>query len=122
MLEVRNVSKSFRGLRAVRDASFTIPEGDINGLIGPKRRRQDHHLQHHRGRVRAGFGRIYFNGNPIQGLRPDESAPPASGRTFQIVKPFAGLSVLDNVIVGALHRASGVGQKPAASPAPFSRS
>jgi branched-chain amino acid transport system ATP-binding protein len=55
-------------------------------------------------------GEIYFNGNPIHGLRPDQVCAAGIGRTFQIVKPFAGLSVLDNVIVGALHRSSGVAE------------
>jgi len=49
-------------------------------------------------------GHIEFENRKIQGLRPDQVCTAGIGRTFQIVKPFAGLSVLDNVIVGALHR------------------
>jgi len=110
MLEVRNVSKSFRGLRAVRDASFTIPEGDINGLIGPNGAGKTTIFNIIAGVYAPDSGEIYFNGNPIHGLRPDQVCAAGIGRTFQIVKPFAGLSVLDNVIVGALHRTSGVGE------------
>ena len=49
-------------------------------------------------------GKVFFDGREIQGLRPDQVCAAGIGRTFQIVKPFAGLSVLDNVIVGALQR------------------
>src|SRR6185436_6567755 len=108
MLEVKNVSKSFRGLRAVRDASFTIPEGGINGLIGPNGAGKTTIFNIVAGVYAPDSGEIYFNGKPIHGLRPDQVCAAGIGRTFQIVKPFAGLSVLDNVIVGALHRERGV--------------
>jgi branched-chain amino acid transport system ATP-binding protein len=104
MLEVRNISKSFRGLRAVRDASFAIPEGGINGLIGPNGAGKTTIFNIIAGVYAPDSGGIDFNGNPIHGLRPDQICAAGIGRTFQIVKPFAGLSVLDNVIVGALHR------------------
>src|SRR6266436_4234781 len=87
LLEVTGVSKSFRGLKAVSNASFAIPEGSIiAGVFSPD------------------SGSILFNNLPIHGLRPDQICAAGIGRTFQIVKPFAGLSVLDNVIVGALHK------------------
>jgi len=104
MLEVKNISKSFRGLRAVRDTSFAVPEGDINGLIGPNGAGKTTIFNIIAGVYAPDSGEIFFNGNPIHGLRPDQVCAAGIGRTFQIVKPFAGLSVLDNVIVGALHR------------------
>jgi len=107
---VSNVSKSFRGLRAVRDASFTVPAGDINGLIGPNGAGKTTIFNVIAGVYAPDSGEIYFNGNPIHGLRPDQVCAAGIGRTFQIVKPFAGLSVLDNVVVGALHRSSGVAE------------
>ena len=55
-------------------------------------------------------GEIILAGKPIGGLRADQVCAAGIGRTFQLVKPFAGLTVLDNVIIGALHRASSVGQ------------
>ena len=110
MLEVRNISKSFRGLRAVRDASFSIPEGDINGLIGPNGAGKTTIFNIIAGVYAPDDGEIFFNAKRIGGLRPDQVCAAGIGRTFQIVKPFAGLSVLDNVIVGALHRASGVAE------------
>jgi branched-chain amino acid transport system ATP-binding protein len=104
MLEVKNISKSFRGLRAVRDASFTVPEGDINGLIGPNGAGKTTIFNIIAGVYAPDSGEIFFDGRRIDGLRPDQICAAGIGRTFQIVKPFAGLSVLDNVIVGALHR------------------
>ncbi|MFL6565482.1 MAG: ABC transporter ATP-binding protein [Burkholderiales bacterium] len=108
MLEVNNISKSFRGLRAVRDASFTVPEGDINGLIGPNGAGKTTIFNLIAGAYAPDTGSVVFNKKEIQGLRPDQVCAAGIGRTFQIVKPFAGLSVLDNVIVGALHRERGV--------------
>jgi branched-chain amino acid transport system ATP-binding protein len=110
MLEVRNVSKAFRGLRAVREASFAVPEGDINGLIGPNGAGKTTIFNIIAGVYAPDSGEIYFNGNRIHGLRPDQVCAAGIGRTFQIVKPFAGLSVLDNVIVGALHRSKGMAE------------
>ncbi|HEY1290924.1 MAG TPA: ABC transporter ATP-binding protein, partial [Burkholderiales bacterium] len=110
MLEVKNVSKSFRGLRAVRDASFTVPEGDINGLIGPNGAGKTTIFNIIAGVHAPDSGEIFFEGKRIDRLRPDQVCAAGIGRTFQIVKPFAGLSVLDNVIVGALHRTGGVAE------------
>ena len=108
MLEVKNISKAFRGLRAVRDASFTVPEGDINGLIGPNGAGKTTIFNVIAGVYPPDSGEIFFYGKRIDRLRPDQVCAAGVGRTFQIVKPFAGLSVLDNVIVGALHRERGV--------------
>jgi branched-chain amino acid transport system ATP-binding protein len=101
LLEVRAVSKSFRGLRAVHDASFEIAEGDIHGLIGPNGAGKTTIFNMIAGVYAPDSGEIRFAGRPIQGLRPEEICAAGIGRTFQIVKPFAGLSVLDNVMVGA---------------------
>jgi len=104
LLEVRGISKSFRGLRAVNDASFEIPEGDINGLIGPNGAGKTTIFNMIAGVYAPDSGSILFNGSPIHGLRADQVCAAGIGRTFQIVKPFAGLTVLDNVTVGALLR------------------
>jgi branched-chain amino acid transport system ATP-binding protein len=101
MLEVRNISKSFRGLRAVRDVSFEIPEGTISALIGPNGAGKTTIFNMVAGVYAPNSGSILFQTRPIHGLRPDEVCAAGIGRTFQIVKPFAGLSVLDNVMVGA---------------------
>jgi len=108
LLEVRGVSKSFRGLKAVQDASFTIPEGSINALIGPNGAGKTTIFNMVAGVFAPDSGKIEFLGKEIQGLRPDQVCAAGIGRTFQIVKPFAGLTVLDNVVVGALLRSKDV--------------
>ena len=108
LLDVRGVSKSFRGLKAVADASFTIPEGSINALIGPNGAGKTTIFNMVAGVFPPDSGAIEFLGKEIQGLRPDQVCAAGIGRTFQIVKPFAGLSVLDNVVVGALLRSKNV--------------
>jgi branched-chain amino acid transport system ATP-binding protein len=106
LLEVRGISKSFRGLRAVHDASFDIPEGSINALIGPNGAGKTTTFNMIAGAFAPDTGTIIFEGREIQGLRADQVCAAGIGRTFQIVKPFAGLSVLENVMVGALLRES----------------
>jgi branched-chain amino acid transport system ATP-binding protein len=104
LLEARGIGKSFRGLRAVHDASFEIPEGGINALIGPNGAGKTTIFNMIAGLFQPDAGKIYFEGKEIQGLRPDQVCAAGIGRTFQIVKPFAGLSVLENVMVGAFLR------------------
>jgi len=104
LLEVRGVSKSFHGLRAVREASFEIPEGSINALIGPNGAGKTTVFNLIAGVYAPDAGRILFADQRIDGLRPDQICAAGIGRTFQLVKPFAGISVLENVTVGALLR------------------
>jgi len=106
LLEVHAISKSFRGLKAVSDASFEIPEGSINALIGPNGAGKTTIFNMIAGVFPPDTGRILFLKKEIQGLRPDQVCAAGIGRTFQIVKPFAGLSVLENVMVGAFLRES----------------
>jgi len=102
LLEVRSIGKSFRGLRAVHDAAFDVAEGAIVGLIGPNGAGKTTLFNVVAGVYAADAGEVRFAGRRVDGLRPDQVCAAGIGRTFQIVKPFAGLSVLDNVIVGAL--------------------
>ena len=108
MLEVEGLVKSFRGLHAVQNASFDVPEGAIVGLIGPNGAGKTTCFNMIAGVFRPDAGSISFRGKPIQGLRPDQVCAAGIGRTFQIVKPFAGLTVLDNIVVGALLRSKDV--------------
>jgi branched-chain amino acid transport system ATP-binding protein len=110
LLEVRDVSKSFRGLRAVAGVSFEVGEGAIVGLIGPNGAGKTTTFNMVAGVFAPDSGEIRFAGRRIDGLRPDQVCGAGIGRTFQIVRPFAGLSVLDNVIVGALERSAGVAE------------
>jgi len=106
ILEVRNLSKSFSGLRAVQNVSFDVPQGEIVGLIGPNGAGKTTCFNLIAGVYRPDQGEVRFDGKRVDGLRPDEICRAGVGRTFQIVKPFAGLSVLENVIVGALNAKS----------------
>jgi len=110
LLRIRSIGKSFRGLRAVHDASFEIPEGSINALIGPNGAGKTTIFNMIAGVYAPDSGEIEFNGRRIDGLRPDQVCAAGIGRTFQLVKPFAGLSVLENAIVGALERSKNVAE------------
>src|SRR5690606_18592659 len=98
----KNISKSFSGLRAVQDVSFTVPKGEIVGLIGPNGAGKTTCFNMIAGVYTPDEGTITLDGQNIGGWRPDQVCLAGVGRTFQIVKPFAGLTVLENVIVGAL--------------------
>ena len=82
LLQVRSISKSFRGLRAVNNASFEIPEGDINGLIGPNGAGKTTIFNMIAGVYAPDSGSIVFNGVEIQGLRPDQICAAGIGRTL----------------------------------------
>jgi len=104
LLTVQGISKSFRGLRAVSDASFEIPEGSITALIGPNGAGKTTIFNIIAGVFPPDSGSIVFQDRPIHGLRPHQVCAAGIGRTFQIVKPFGGLTVLENVMVGAFLR------------------
>ena len=109
-LSVEAVSKSFRGLRAVSKASFEVADGAIVALIGPNGAGKTTIFNMVAGVYAPDCGQIHLEGRRIDRLRPHRVCAAGIGRTFQVVKPFAGLSVLDNVIVGALRRERHVAQ------------
>jgi len=108
LLEVSGISKSFSGLKAVQNVTFEVPEGKIVGLIGPNGAGKTTCFNMIAGVYKPDSGSVKLNGAAIGGKRPDEICKGGIGRTFQIVKPFAGLSVLDNVVVGALNATASV--------------
>jgi branched-chain amino acid transport system ATP-binding protein len=108
MLAFQDISKAFRGLKAVSGASFDVARGSLVALIGPNGAGKTTCFNMIAGVFAPDSGQIVFDNKRIQGLRPDQVCVAGIGRTFQIVKPFAGLSVLDNVIVGALLREGSV--------------
>jgi branched-chain amino acid transport system ATP-binding protein len=110
LLRVRDVSKSFRGLRAVINVSFEVEENAIVALIGPNGAGKTTLFNMAAGVFAPDSGEIWFDGRRVNDLRPDQVCALGIGRTFQIVKPFAGLSVLDNIIVGALERSRSVSE------------
>ncbi len=103
-LDLDGAGKSFRGLRAVHDVSFAVPAGAIHALIGPNGAGKTTIFNMIAGVYAPDAGTVRLDGKPISGLRPDRVCDAGVGRTFQLVKPFKGLSVLENVTVGALHR------------------
>jgi branched-chain amino acid transport system ATP-binding protein len=104
LLSLNAVSKRFRGLVAVDNVSFDVPEGSLFAVIGPNGAGKTTLFNMIAGAMPADAGSIAFAGVPINGLAPDAVCRLGIARTFQIVRPFAALSVEDNVIVGALLR------------------
>ena len=103
-LEIEGLGKNFRGLRAVHDVSLVVPAGSIHALIGPNGAGKTTIFNMVAGVFAPSAGTVTLDGRQIAGLRPDQICDAGVGRTFQLVKPFKGLSVLENVTVGALHR------------------
>ncbi|HUI84936.1 MAG TPA: ABC transporter ATP-binding protein [Candidatus Binatia bacterium] len=100
LLQVDGVSKRFGGLQAVADVSFHIEEGEILGLIGPNGAGKTTLFNVVNGVYKGEKGTITFAGQDITGLTPDKIVHLGIARTHQIVKPLAGMSVLENVTVG----------------------
>ncbi|MBO1012466.1 ABC transporter ATP-binding protein [Achromobacter sp. SD115] len=102
ILDLRNVTRRFAGLVAVNQVSFTLAEGEILGLIGPNGAGKTTLVSLISGTLAPSAGEILYQDRPIGGLPAYRRARLGIGRTFQIMRPFPGLSVLDNVAVGAL--------------------
>jgi branched-chain amino acid transport system ATP-binding protein len=101
-LEVRHVTRRFAGLVAVSEVSFTLAKGEILGLIGPNGAGKTTLISLISGTLPPSEGEVLFEGHLINSLPAFRRARLGIGRTFQIMRPFPGLSVLDNVAVGAL--------------------
>jgi ABC-type branched-subunit amino acid transport system ATPase component/ABC-type branched-subunit amino acid transport system permease subunit len=101
LLEVHDVCKSFGGLKAVKNVSFTIPEGAVVGIIGPNGAGKTTLFNLLNGIYRMDSGRVVLDGRELAGLGPSAICRAGVGRTFQVVRPFRRLSVLQNVVVGA---------------------
>ena len=106
ILEVSNITKRFGGLVAVSDLSLSVSKGEILGMIGPNGAGKTTAFNMISGYYKPDSGQVTFNGKNVTGLRPDQMCKLGLARTFQVVKPFPQLSVLDNVIVGAYNRTS----------------
>ena len=103
-LAVRGVTKRFGGLVAVNDATLDVAEGSITGLIGPNGAGKTTLFAVVAGFEKPTAGLVLLQGEEITGRRPHELARMGLARTFQIVQPFAGLSVRENIAVGAFLR------------------
>jgi branched-chain amino acid transport system ATP-binding protein/branched-chain amino acid transport system permease protein len=101
VFEVRNISKAFGGLQAVRDVSMKVLSGEILGIIGPNGAGKTTFFNLLNGFIRPDQGQILLEGRDIVGARPYEICAAGVGRTFQVVRPFRRMTVLENVVVGA---------------------
>ena len=102
-LEVRHLAKRFGGLWALRDVSFSVSEGEILGLIGSNGAGKSTLVNLITGHARPPTGQVLIGGQDVTGQRPWVIAHDRVARTFQIVKPFRGLTVRENVAIGAMH-------------------
>ena len=101
IIEVKNITKSFKGLKAVSDVSFTVEEGAITGMIGPNGAGKSTTFNMICGYYPPTSGTILYRGEDITGKRAYEYADMGIARTFQIMKPLGNLTVLDNVASSA---------------------
>ena len=113
LLEVEGISKSFGGVRAVSDVSFVLERGELLGIMGPNGSGKTTLLNLIAGALVPDAGHISLRGEEIAGLSPHRLCKKGIARTFQLVRPFAGLSALDNVRVGHLY-----GRAPTQTDAP----
>ena len=110
LLTVDGLSKRFRGLVAVDRVSFAVPQGAIFAVIGPNGAGKTTLFNMIAGAMAPNGGSITFAGEPVHGLPADAVCRRGIARTFQIVRPFPGLSVEDNVTIGALLHRRDVGE------------
>jgi branched-chain amino acid transport system ATP-binding protein len=108
LLTLEGVSKAFAGIRAVRDVSFEVPAGAVLGVMGPNGSGKTTLFNLISGAIRPDRGRIRVRDADITGLPPHRVCAHGIARTFQHVRPFPGLTALDNVLVGQLY-----GRRPA---------
>lgn len=104
LLQVQNVSRRFGGLVAVGDVTLEVGRGEILGLIGPNGAGKSTLFGLIAGALPPSSGRILFDGHDVTGLPAPERCRRGIARTYQVVKSFDSMSVLDNVVVGALVR------------------
>jgi branched-chain amino acid transport system ATP-binding protein len=103
LLEVNGITKSFGGLVAVNDLQFNVDKGDVIGLIGPNGSGKTTSFNLISGHLRPDEGRILFNGTDITGLKTHKICRRGIARTFQLTKPFGGMTAIQNVMVGKLY-------------------
>ena len=103
-LVVRNLAKHFGGLRAVQDVSFTVRENETLALIGPNGAGKTTAFNLIMGFYRPDAGSVSAFGREMVGLRPHDVCIHGLARTFQVAKPFGGMTVLENVMTGAFLR------------------
>jgi ABC-type branched-subunit amino acid transport system ATPase component len=102
LLEVDRVSKGFGGVRAVHEVSFALDAGELVGIMGPNGSGKTTLFNVIAGAVAPDGGEVRLGGQRISGLAPHRVCAHGVGRTFQLVRPFGGLTALENILVGRL--------------------
>ena len=102
ILQVKNISKSFGGLKATNNVSFELHEIEILSIIGPNGAGKSTLFNLITNFYRIDEGEILYKGESLVGLTPDQICKRGLTRTFQVAKPFANLTVFDNILVGCL--------------------
>ena len=110
LLEAHNITKAFGAFKAIDDASVMVAEGDILGLIGPNGAGKSTLFNCLTGDLPATAGRVLFEGADVTRLPPEARARLGLARTFQVPLTFESMTVLDNVIIGALLRRPNAGE------------
>lgn len=103
ILEVRDISLSFGGVRALSDVNFDVKQGELFSIIGPNGAGKTSLLNCISGRYQPQEGTIKFQGRDVTGMTPNDRAELGIGRTFQNLALFSHMSVLDNIMVGRHH-------------------
>jgi len=117
LLEVHNLSKSFKGVRALDAVSFDVRPGEILGLLGPNGSGKSTFINVVSGHFPASGGEIRFQGRNLVGLDAHRIARAGIARTYQIPRPFAHMSVLQNVSLVAMFGGAALEQRPAVAQA-----
>ena len=99
LLEIQGLNKSFGGIQAVNDCTFSVEEGSITSLIGPNGAGKTTVFNLVTGLLTPDFGKILFMGKPINGLQPHQITRLGISRTFQITRDLQEMTVLENMIV-----------------------
>jgi len=115
LLRVSRLSRSFGGLRAVQDVSFEVRKGEVLGIIGPNGAGKTTLFNLLNGFIPPDAGEVTFAGERLIGRKPNRICRLGIGRTFQIMRPFPRMTVLDNVLVGAFVSESDDGRAIAAA-------
>jgi branched-chain amino acid transport system ATP-binding protein len=103
VLEVTNIHKSFGGLIALQNISFSVGQGEILGVMGANGAGKTTLFSIISGHTKPTHGAVFLEGKQIHKLRPDQVNNSGIARTYQIVRPFRGLTVLENVNIGVLY-------------------
>ncbi len=103
LLETRGLGRRFGGLQAVSDVSFSVPAGQVLGVIGPNGAGKSTFINLVTGHIKPTSGQVLVDGKDLTGAKPWKVAHAGVARTFQIVKPFRGMTVRENVAAGILY-------------------